>query len=126
MKGGEPLFVLVRYPIDLRSGDADANELLALIRTAEAQSGEKCAWVIVRFSLGANAVCAGHDGKPVRKVRVDDIQKELKRRGVFTLDEKGCVTGSSRNTYSNAKNELTGRRGSFQEEDGQFWRVRPS
>ena len=42
-----PLFALVRFPIDMRSNDADLKQLLALIRKAEVQTGEKCVWVIV-------------------------------------------------------------------------------
>jgi len=42
-----PLFALIRYPIDLRSGDADAKALLALVREAEKECGVKCVWIIV-------------------------------------------------------------------------------
>jgi hypothetical protein len=43
----DPLFALVRYPIDLRSSDADLKSLLALVREAEKKTGEKCIWLIV-------------------------------------------------------------------------------
>jgi RecA-family ATPase len=43
----EPLFALIRYQIDLRSSDADLNSLLALVRDAEKETGEKCVWIIV-------------------------------------------------------------------------------
>ena len=43
----EPLFALVRYQIDLRSSDADLNTLLALVRDAEKETGERCLWLIV-------------------------------------------------------------------------------
>jgi hypothetical protein len=43
----KPLFALIRYPIDLRSSDADLNQLLALVRAAEQETREKCVWLIV-------------------------------------------------------------------------------
>lgn len=63
-----PLFALVRYPIDLRSSDANAQELLALIRGAEAQCGERCAWVIV--DTLSRALAGGDENSPVDMGRV--------------------------------------------------------
>jgi len=58
-----PLFALVRYPIDLRSSDANSKEMLALIRNAEAQCGERCVWIIV--DTLSRALAGGDENSPV-------------------------------------------------------------
>jgi hypothetical protein len=63
-----PLFALVRYPIDLRSSDANAKELLALIRSAEVQCGERCVWIIV--DTLSRALAGGDENSPVDMGRV--------------------------------------------------------
>jgi RecA-family ATPase len=63
-----PLFALVRYPIDLRSSDANLKELLALIRAAEDESGEKCVWVIV--DTLSRAMAGGDENSPVDMGRI--------------------------------------------------------
>ena len=64
----EALFALVRYPIDLRSSDADLNELLALVGAAEAEKGEKCAWLIV--DTLSRAIAGGDENSPVDMGRI--------------------------------------------------------
>ena len=66
--GVAPLFALVRYPIDLRSGDANVKELVALIRSAEDETGEKCAWVIV--DTLSRAMAGGDENSPVDMGRI--------------------------------------------------------
>jgi hypothetical protein len=64
----DPLFALVRYPIDLRSSDADLNSLLALVRTAEEKTGEKCVWLIV--DTLSRAMAGGDENSPVDMGRI--------------------------------------------------------
>jgi hypothetical protein len=63
-----PLFALVNYPIDLRSSDADAKELLSLIRATEQQCGERCAWVIV--DTLSRALAGGDENSSVDMGRI--------------------------------------------------------
>ena len=63
-----PLFALIRYPIDLRSSDANLKELLALVRAAEAETGEKCVWVIV--DTLSRAMAGGDENSPVDMGRI--------------------------------------------------------
>jgi KaiC/GvpD/RAD55 family RecA-like ATPase len=64
----DPLFALVRYPIDLRSSDADLKSLLALVREAEKKTGHNCAWLIV--DTLSRAMAAGDENSPVDMGRV--------------------------------------------------------
>lgn len=57
-----PLFALVRYPIDLRSNDANLNELVALIKQAERGAGCSCAWVVV--DTLSRAMAGGDENSP--------------------------------------------------------------
>lgn len=66
--GEKPFFALVNYPIDLRSSDADAKELLSLIRAAETQCGERCAWVIV--DTLSRALAGGDENSSVDMGRI--------------------------------------------------------
>jgi len=63
-----PLFALVRYPIDLRSSDADLKNLLALVSEAEKKTGEKCVWLIV--DTLSRAMAGGDENSPVDMGRV--------------------------------------------------------
>ncbi len=67
-KGAAPLFALIRYPIDLRSSDANVKELIALIRKAEEETAEKCVWVIV--DTLSRAMAGGDENSPVDMGRV--------------------------------------------------------
>lgn len=58
-----PLFALVRYPVNLRSSDADLNELLALVRAAEEETAEKCVWLIV--DTLSRAIAGGDENSSV-------------------------------------------------------------
>ncbi len=75
-----PLFALVRFPIDLRSSDANLKELLELIRGAEEETGEKCVWIIV--DTLSRALAGGDENSPVDMGRVvlaaDKIRDETK------------------------------------------------
>ncbi|HEY8065607.1 MAG TPA: AAA family ATPase [Methylosinus sp.] len=64
----KPLFALIRYPVDLRSSDANAKELLSLIRSAEAQCGERAAWIIV--DTLSRALAGGDENSSVDMGRV--------------------------------------------------------
>jgi hypothetical protein len=64
----EPLFALVRYQIDLRSSDADLNNLLALVRDAETKTGKKCVWLIV--DTLSRAMAGGDENSPVDMGRI--------------------------------------------------------
>jgi KaiC/GvpD/RAD55 family RecA-like ATPase len=64
----EPLFALVRFPIDLRSNDANLKELLALVRDAEAETGEKCVWIVV--DTLSRAIAGGDENSPVDMGRI--------------------------------------------------------
>jgi hypothetical protein len=59
----QPCFALIRYPIDLRSSEANLNELLTLIRAAERHAGEQCRWVIV--DTLSRAMAGGDENSPV-------------------------------------------------------------
>lgn len=59
----EPSFALIRFPIDLRSNDANLKELLALVRGAEEARGEKCVWIIV--DTLSRAIAGGDENSPV-------------------------------------------------------------
>ena len=68
----------------------------------------------------------GFDGKPVRKVKVDGIREDMKRRGHLEVDEKGHVVGRDREAFRAAKAMLIAPgSGKFVEEDGLIWRIRP-
>ncbi len=67
-KGEKPLFALIRYPIDLRSSDANTKELLAIIREAERQCGELCVWVII--DTLSRAMAGGDENSPVDMGRI--------------------------------------------------------
>jgi RecA-family ATPase len=64
--GGEPmpLFALVRYPIDLRSSDANLKELIALISAAQNEIGKPCVWVVV--DTLSRALAGGDENSPGR------------------------------------------------------------
>jgi len=64
----DPLFALVRYPIDLRSSDADLKSLLTLVRAAEKKTGEKCVWLIV--DTLSRAMAGGDENSPVDMGRI--------------------------------------------------------
>jgi hypothetical protein len=64
----QPLFALVRYPIDLRSSDANLKELIALIAAAETEIGEPCVWVIV--DTLSRALAGGDENSPVDMGRI--------------------------------------------------------
>ena len=65
---GSPLFALIRYPIDLRSSDANLKELIALIALAENEIGERCVWVVV--DTLSRALAGGDENSPVDMGRI--------------------------------------------------------
>jgi hypothetical protein len=58
----DPMFALIRYPIDLRSSDADLQQLLRLINDVEAQTKEKCAWIVI--DTLSRAMAGGNENSP--------------------------------------------------------------
>lgn len=64
----EPLFALIRYPIDLRSSDANLNELVAVIKDAEKAKKAKCIWVIV--DTLSRALAGGDENSSVDMGRI--------------------------------------------------------
>jgi hypothetical protein len=64
----QPLFALVRYQIDLRSSNADLDNLIALVRDAEEKTGEKCVWLIV--DTLSRAMAGGDENSPVDMGRI--------------------------------------------------------
>lgn len=67
-QGEKPLFALIRYPIDLRSSDANLRELISLVQGAERQCGERCAWIIV--DTLSRALAGGDENSPVDMGRI--------------------------------------------------------
>jgi hypothetical protein len=69
MCADDPLFALIRFPIDLRSNDADLNSLLSIVRDAEIKTGKKCVWLIVdtlaRALAGGDENTSGDMGRIV-------------------------------------------------------------
>jgi hypothetical protein len=63
-----PIFALVRFPIDLRSSDANTKELLTLIRQAEKQCGAPCLCVVV--DTLSRAMAGGDENSPVDMGRI--------------------------------------------------------
>lgn len=74
----EPLFSLVRYPIDLRTNDVDLKFLVEIVREEERKYGAKCAWVIV--DTLSRAMAGGDENGSVDMGRVvkaaDRIREE--------------------------------------------------
>lgn len=64
----KPLLALVRFPIDLRSNDANVKELLVLVRKAEAQCGALGAWIIV--DTLSRAMAGGDENSAVDMGRI--------------------------------------------------------
>ncbi len=80
-----PLFALVRYPIDLRSNDANLKQLIALIKGAEQAASTKCVWIIV--DTLSRAMAGGDENSPVDMGRIvtaaDKIRDETKAHFSF-------------------------------------------
>jgi hypothetical protein len=76
------------------------------------------------YDLLADGVAAspGHDGKPVRKVKVDRIRDEMKSRGYLDVDDKQSVTGASRKQLWDAKKDLMASK-ILAEMGGLIWRI---
>lgn len=76
----KPFFALIRYPIDLRSSDADLQELLGKIREAEKATGEPCVWVTV--DTLSRAMAGGDENSPIDMGKIvcaaDRIRSETK------------------------------------------------
>lgn len=64
----------------------------------------------------------GFDGAPVKKVAIDSIRDELRRRGYLELNEKGALTPTSRTNFRRAKLDLIKRK-KIVEDDGLVWRI---
>jgi hypothetical protein len=64
----------------------------------------------------------GHDGRPVRKVKVDRIRDEMKPRGYLDIDDRQSITGASRKLLCDAKKDLMSSR-ILAEMGGLIWRI---
>ncbi len=75
-----PNFAIVQSPIDLFDGDADTDEVIALVRQLEAQRGQRARLIVgdtlARLSAGANENAGQDMGLVVR--RFDRIRNECK------------------------------------------------
>jgi hypothetical protein len=63
----------------------------------------------------------GFDGKPVSKVKVDDIRDELKKRGFLEKNETGGLTDTGRSHFRRAKTLLLSA-GKILENEDLIWR----
>jgi RecA-family ATPase len=77
-----PLFAIIRYPIDLRSSDADLDELLANIKEAERATGHLCVWVVV--DTLSRAMAGGDENSSVDM----GLEALLRSRGHFNRRER--------------------------------------
>jgi hypothetical protein len=68
----------------------------------------------------------GLDGKPVRKVSLDTIREDLKRRDLLDLDEEtGHLTSSGKSEWRRARLALTDTAKTHILLDGLFWKITP-
>jgi hypothetical protein len=66
---------------------------------------------------------AGFDGAPIRKVSVEQLRDELKRRGFLDLDDKGSITSGARSDFRRARSRLLAGPKARLIQDGDFiWR----
>jgi AAA domain len=66
--GAPPAFALVRFPIDLRSNDANLVELIRVVRAAATTAAKPCVWVIV--DTLSRAMAGGDENSPVDMGRI--------------------------------------------------------
>jgi hypothetical protein len=66
----------------------------------------------------------GFDGKPVRKVGIDDLREYLKDRGHLDIDDDGKVASRSRLNFHRAKKALLDAK-RFVQEKNKVWRIAP-
>jgi hypothetical protein len=64
----QPLFALIRYPIDLRTDNGDLNELIRVIRDAAEAASAPVVWVIV--DTLSRAMAGGDENSPVDMGRI--------------------------------------------------------
>jgi hypothetical protein len=64
----------------------------------------------------------GFDGQPVKKIEIDRLRDEVKRRGFLDTKETGGLTGGARNLFMRAKTDLIAS-GRYIESDGTFWKL---
>jgi hypothetical protein len=74
----KPLFALVKYPIDLRTDDADVDELCRLVEKEATARGVKCAWVIV--DTLSRAMAGGDENSSVDMGRVVKAADRIRDR----------------------------------------------
>ncbi len=74
----KPLFALVKYPVDLQTNDADADELCRLVEDEERARGVKCAWVIV--DTLARAMAGGDENSSVDMGRIVKTSDRIRDR----------------------------------------------
>jgi len=97
-------------PLIIRPGDEWQVEAAA--RTATSKEKRNSTTLhgeyIKAYDRLADAVeeTPGFDGKPVRKVSIDAVRDELKRRGFLDTNDKGGITPTSRSHLLRARVDL--------------------
>lgn len=66
-------------------------------------------------------VTAGHDGKGVRKVSVDDLRSALRDGGFLAVDDSNHLTQAARKLFQRAKIDMLS--AGFQEAGSKIWRA---
>ena len=64
----------------------------------------------------------GFDDQPVKKIEIDRLRDEVKRRGFLDTKETGGLTGGARMLFMRAKTDLIAS-GRYIENDGLFWKL---
>jgi hypothetical protein len=70
----------------------------------------------------AESSTPGLDGRPVRKVKIEDLRNELLRRGHLKTDDTGALTSMGRQAFFKAKTSMFNS-GAFVEQDGLVWSI---
>ena len=65
---------------------------------------------------------AGFDGQPVKKIEVDQLRDEVKRRGFLDTRDTGGLTGAARMLFLRTKTDLIAS-GRYIENEGLFWKL---
>ncbi len=67
---------------------------------------------------------AGFDGKPVLKIKVEDLREHLRDRGYIDQDDNRKVSSAGRTAFWRAKKEMLSK--GFIESDGMIWEASPA
>jgi hypothetical protein len=66
----------------------------------------------------------GFDTQPVKKIEIDKLRDEVKRRGFLDTKDTGGLTGAARMLFLRTKTDLIAA-GRYIENDGLFWKLAP-